>query len=165
MQRKKMILLISALVICLVVAFGVSAYRNANTDPEEMISKIEAVLGDEYKKQSMTELAATLTYGDTTNEKNKIYYQILKTMFYEGNPAEVTGLHTKALSVLFPVELINSCEEMKIQNWDVALYKKSDVTYFCWIYSPEISYVLEYNLNLIDDSEIIKMAESIKLVE
>lgn len=167
MQRKKIIILMSVLVICLVIVFGVSAYRNANTDPdpEEMISKIEAALGDEYKKQSMTELAATLTYGDTTNEENKIYYRILKTTFYEGNPDEVTGLHTEAFGVLFPVELMESCEKMKIQNWDAALYKNGDVAYLCWTYSPEVSYVLEYNPNLIDDPEIIKMAESAKPVE
>ena len=99
MRRKKIIILMSVLVICLVIVFGVSAYRNANTDPdpEEMISKIEAAWGDEYKKQSMTELAATLTYGDTTNEENKIYYRILKTTVYEGNPDEVTGLHQDSL--------------------------------------------------------------------
>lgn len=167
MPRKKMILLISALVICLVVAFGVSVCRNANIDlnPDEMISKIEAALGDEYKKQSMTELAATLTYGDTTSEENKIYYRILKTTFYEGNPVEVTGLNTEALGVLFPVELMDSCEKIKIQNWDAALYKKGDVAYFCWTYLPKVSYVLEYNPNLTDDSEIIKMDESTKPVE
>lgn len=49
MQRKKIILLISVLVICLVIVFGVSAYRNVNSDHEEMISKIEAVLGMNIK--------------------------------------------------------------------------------------------------------------------
>lgn len=34
----------------------------------------------------MTKLAAILTYGDTNSEDNKIYYRILKTTFYEGNP-------------------------------------------------------------------------------
>lgn len=113
----------------------------------------------------MTELAATLTNGDTTSEENKIYYRILKTTFYERNPDEVTGLHTEALGVLFPVELMDSCEKMKIQNWDAALYKKGDVAYLCWTYLPEVSYVLEYNSNLTDDSEIIRMAESAKPVE
>ena len=54
---------------------------------------------------------------------------------------------------------------MKIQDWDAALYKKDDVAFLCWTYSPEVSYVLEYNPNLIDDSEIIKMAESAELAE
>lgn len=86
-----------------------------------MISKIEAALGDEYKKQSMTELAATLTYRDTTSEENRIYYRILKTTFYEGNPDEDTGFYTEALDVLFSVKLMDSCEKMKIQNWDASL--------------------------------------------
>lgn len=167
MQRKKIILLISGLVIYLAVIFGVSTCKHANAEPspEEMISKIEAALGDGYEKQSKTELAATLTYGDTTDKENKLYYHTLKTTFYEGDPAEVTGLHTEALGVLFPVELMDSCEKMKIQDWYAALYKKDDVAYLCWTYSPEVSYVLEYNPNLIDDLEIIKIAESVKPVE
>lgn len=49
---------------------------------------------------------------------------------------------------------------MKIRDWDAALYKNDDVAYLCWTYSPEVTYVLEYNPYLIEDSEIIKMAES-----
>ena len=74
-------------------------------------------------------------------------------------------MHKEALEVLFRPENMDSCDVMKIQDWDAALYKKDDVAFLCWTYSPEISYVLEYNPNLIDDSEIIKMAESAELAE
>lgn len=46
-----------------------------------MLGRIEAALGDEYKKQSMTELVATIQYGD--NDGNTINYYILKTTCYE----------------------------------------------------------------------------------
>lgn len=109
-----------------------------------MLSKIEAALGDEYKKQSMTELATTLTYGDTTSEENKIYYRILKITFYEGNPDEVTGFHTEVLDVLFPVELMDSCEKMKIQNWDAALYKKAMLLTFARLICRKL--VMSWNI-------------------
>ena len=125
----------------------------------------EEVLGEDVKKISKTELAATLTYGDKTDEDNNIYYHILKTTFYEGDPAEITGLHTEALGVLFPVDSMDSCEEMMIQDWYGALYKKDDTAYLCWTYSPEVTYVLEYTPSKIDDSEIIKMAESAEEME
>lgn len=113
----------------------------------------------------MTELAATITYGNGDDEDN-IYYRILKTTYYEGgDPSSVTGLNTEALNVLFPTEYMDSCEEMMIQNWHGALYKKDDKAYLCWTCDPEVSYVLEYNPNAIDDSEIIKMAESAEPVE
>lgn len=51
-------------------------------------------------------LVATMTYGDQNDKDNNIYYRILKTTFYEGDPEEITGLHTEALGVLFPVGLI-----------------------------------------------------------
>ena len=54
---------------------------------------------------------------------------------------------------------------MKIQEWDGALYKKGQSAYLCWTYSPEISYVLEYNPDLMEDSEILKMAQSAELYE
>ena len=93
------------------------------------------------------------------------YYRILKTTFYEGGPEEITGLHTEALGVLFPVDSMDSCEEMMIQDWPGALYKKDDTAFLCWTYSPEVTYVLEYTPSKIDDSEIIKMAESAEPVK
>ena len=100
-----------------------------------------------------------------TRKDNNIYYRILKTTFYEGDPAEITGLHTEALGALFPVDSMDSCEEMMIQDWPGALYKKGDTAFLCWTYSPEVTYVLEYTPSKIDDSEIIKMAKSAELVD
>lgn len=51
---------------------------------------------------------------------------------------------------------------MKIQDWDAALYEKGELSYLCWTYSPEVSYILEYNTDSVTDKEIIKMAESAK---
>ena len=88
-----------------------------------------------------------------------------QTTFYEGDPKEIRGLHTEALGVLFPVDSMDSCEEMMIQDWPGALYKKDDTAFLCWTYSPEVTYVLEYTPGKIDDSEIIKMAESAEPVK
>ena len=88
-----------------------------------------------------------------------------QTTFYEGDPKEITGLHTEALGALFPVDSMDSCEEMMIQDWPGALYKKDDTAFLCWTYSPEVTYVLEYTPSKIDDSEIIKMAESAEPVK
>lgn len=167
MSKKKWIVLIVFVAVCIVVAIGIAVaqHKKAEPTPDEMISRLEDALGDDYKKQSVTELAATMVYGDGTDEENNIYFRILKTTYYEADPAEVTGLHTEAFSVLFPVESMDSCEEMKIQDWDAALYKSDDVAFLCWTYSPEVSYALEYNPNAVEDWEIIKMAESAKVMD
>ena len=75
------------------------------------------------------------------------------------------SLHTEALGLLFPVDSMDSCEEMMIQDWPGALYKKDDTAFLCWTYSPEVTYVLEYTPSKLDDSEIIKMAESAEPVK
>ena len=170
MNKKKIALIILSVVIVSVgIIVAVRIQKEKEMDFGEFSERFEQaaeeVLGEDVKKISKTELAATLTYGDKTDEDNNIYYHSLKTTFYEGDPAEITGLHTEALGVLFPVDSMDSCEEMMIQDWYGALYKKDDTAYLCWTYSPEVTYVLEYTPSKIDDSEIIKMAESAKEME
>ena len=168
-MNKKKTALIALAVVVVSVGIIVTIVSQKENDPEKFLERFEQaaeeVLGEDVKKISKTELAATLTYEDKTDEDNNIYYRILKTTFYEGDPAEITGLHTEALGVLFPVESMDSCEEMMIQDWYGALYKKDDTAYLCWTYSPEVTYVLEYTPSKIDDSEIIKMAESAEPVK
>lgn len=126
----------------------------------------EKVLGDEVDKVSKTELAATMVFQSETDDENSVYYRILKTTYYEGGaPSLVTGLHTEALNLLFPVDDMDSCKEMMIKDWYGALYKKDDKAYLYWTYSPEITYVLEYTPSKMPDSEILKMAESAKVAE
>ena len=170
MNKKKIALIV---LTCVIVSVGIIVAVRIQKEKEMDFGEFserfeqaaEEVLGEDVKKISKTELAATLTYGDKTDEDNNIYYHILKTTFYEGDPAEITGLHTEALGVLFPVDSMDSCEEMMIQDWYGALYKKDDTAYLCWTYSPEVTYVLEYTPSKIDDSEIIKMAESAEEME
>lgn len=171
MGKKKWIILVSVIVIAAIsITAVVWAKQKKEIDFDEMADRVqksaEEVLGEEVNKVSKTELAATITYGDQMDEDNKIYYRILKTTYYDaGDPSAVTGLNTDALGLLFPVDSMDSCEEMLIQDWHGALYKKGDFAYLCWTYDPEVTYVLEYNPNKIDDSEIIKMAESAEPVD
>ena len=119
MNKKKIALIILSVVIVSVgIIVAVRIQKEKEMDFGEFSERFEQaaeeVLGEDVKKISKTELAATLTYGDKTDEDNNIYYHILKTTFYEGDPAEITGLHTEALGVLFPVDSMDSCEEMMI---------------------------------------------------
>lgn len=143
------------------LAAGAFAKENEVTS-SEMAERIEnaikEVLGDDVKKQTETVVAGTLKYSD--KEGNAINYHILKTTYYEADPSAVTGLNVDALGVLFNPDSANSCTEMKIKEWDAALYEFDEISYLCWTDTPEASYVLEYNSNAIPDEEILKMAES-----
>jgi len=157
-----------------VALIGIVAVRSLMKEPESDFDKLakrleqaaEEVLDEDVQKVSKTELIATITYGDETDKDNNIYYRILKTTYYEGSsPSEITGLNTDALSLLFPVDSMDSCEEKMIQDWHGALYKKDDTAYLCWTYDPEMTYVLEYTPSKMPDSEILKMAESAEVSE
>lgn len=163
MRRKRTVGILIGVIATIVPIAGVLAYKRAyvRNTPEEMISRLEGVLGDEYEKQSMTELAATVTYEKEEGE-DKICYYVLRTTYFEKDSSEIVGLHIEALDILFPVDYMDSCEELEIWEWPAALYKKGESAYLCWTYSPEFSYVLEYNPLVVQDSEIIRMAESVK---
>lgn len=164
-MRKKLTIVLIAVFLILGVVFATGAFAKENeVTPSEMAEQIEnaikEVLGDDVKKQTETVVAGTLKYSD--KEGNEINYHILKTTYFEADPSEVTGLNVDALGVLFNPDSANSCEEMKIKNWDAALYEFDELSYLCWTDTPEASYVLEYNPNVIPDEEILKMAESAK---
>lgn len=77
MNKKKIIGLAGAVVVCILVfVFIVIRGKSPNPaeNPEEMLGRIENALGDEYKKQSMTELVATLKYGDEEGMRSTITY-------------------------------------------------------------------------------------------
>lgn len=131
------------------------------TDPFAMIERIETALDGAYEKQAITVLASTTTYA-SKDGSNDINYRVLWTSYYEKDPREVTGLNIDALKALFPVDSMESCQELKIKDWDAAFYKKGESAYLCWTCSPELTLVLEYNPELVEDSEIIKMAESVE---
>ena len=167
MKKKIFIIAFVAVFLVLGTVFAIGAMaKDDGVTPQEMADRIEnaikEVLGGEYKKQTETVVAGTLKYAD--KEGNAINYHILKTTYYEADPNEVQGLNVDALGVLFNTESAIKCTEMKIKDWDAALYEFEDLSYLCWTDTPEASYVLEYNPDAVPDEEIIKMAESAEVV-
>ena len=147
-MKKKLTIVLIAVFLILGVLFAIGAFaKEKEVTPSEMAERIENaikdVLGDDVQKQTETVVAGTLKYSD--KEGNEINYHILKTTYYEADPSEVTGLNVDALGVLFNPDSANSYKEL---------------SYLCWTDTPEASYVLEYNPDVIADEEIMKMAES-----
>ena len=162
-MKKIITIALIAVFLLLGVVFATGALaKEKEVKPSEMADRIEnaikEILGNDVKKQTETVVAGTLKYSD--KEGNEINYHILETTYYDADPNEVKGLNVDALGVLFNPESANSCKEMKIKDWDAALYEFDELSYLCWTDTPEASYVLEYNPDVIDDEEILKMAES-----
>ena len=161
-MKKRITIVLIAVVLLLGVVFATGALAKEEISSREMANRVEnaikEVLGDDVKKQTETVVAGTLKYSD--DDGNTINYHILKTTYFEADPSEVTGLNVDALGVLFNPESANSCKEMKIKDWDAALYEFDELSYLCWTDTPEASYVLEYNPDVMPDEEILKVAES-----
>lgn len=102
MSKKRKILTAVAVVLVLLVVtflFTKSRWNHGDlSDPDKMIERIENALGDDFKKQTKTEVVATLVYGNG-KESDNINYHILKTTYYEADPNDVTGLNVDALGV------------------------------------------------------------------
>ena len=99
MSKKRKILTAVAVVLVLLVVtflFTKSRWNHGDlSDPDKMIERIENALGDDFKKQTKTEVVATLVYGNG-KESDNINYHILKTTYYEADPNDVTGLFREA---------------------------------------------------------------------
>ena len=127
--------------------------------PEELLTRFEDAQGDEYKKQTVSEVIVQLTYA-RKGGSNPIYYYFVKTTYYEADPAKITGLNTDAFRTVFDPDRAETAEEMMIQDWYGCLYRLPEKSYLCWTAAPDISYILEYDPLVVSDADIIRMAES-----
>lgn len=165
MRKTRWIVL--ACVIALITGFLLGTLME-DKEPEltadEILGRFEDALGDEHKKQTVSEVIAQLTYAHKDGG-NPIDYYFVKTTYYEADPAEVTGLNTDAFRTVFDPDSAETAEEMMIQDWYGCLYRLPEKSYLCWTAAPDISYVMEYDPSVVSDADIIRMAESTVPIE
>ena len=164
---RKRIWIVLACVAALMIGFVLGTLVE-DKEPEltagELLGRVEDALGEEYKKQTVSEVIAQLTYAHEDGS-NPIFYYFVKTTYYEADPAEVTGLNTDAFHTVFDPDRAETAEEMMIQDWHGCLYRLPDKSYLCWTAAPDISYVMEYDPSVVSDADIIRMAESAAPIE
>ena len=82
MNKKKRIAILFAVIIILAVGIiiAVASHQKKEMDFDEFADRFEKsaeeVLGEDVKKVSKTELAATLTYGDQNDKDNNIWAEV-----------------------------------------------------------------------------------------
>ena len=165
---KKIIISALAGALCMFLAILIMTTLSEKREPgltaDEILGRFEDALGDEYKKQTVSEVIAQLTYAHKDGG-NPIYYYFVKTTYYEADPAEATGLNTDAFRTVFDPDKAESAEEMMIQDWYGCLYRLPGKSYLCWTAAADISYVMEYDPSIVSDADIIRMAESAAPIE
>lgn len=166
---RKYLVLLSVALCFLLIGCGAKTKGNSNSDQDKMLENIEnamyEVLGDDLQKLTAHEVVATMKYGHEDGTGDGILYHMIKTTYYEADPADVTGFNTDAVGVLFNPEFADSCEEIPINDMAGARYRVGEKSFLCFTYDPIMTYVLEYNADEIPDEEIMKMALSAEVVE
>ena len=88
-KKKRIAILFAVIIVAVGIIIAVTSHQRKEMDFDEFADRFEKsaeeVLGEDVRKVSKTELAATLTYGDQNDKDNNIYYRILKTTVYTSN--------------------------------------------------------------------------------
>ena len=159
-MKKKTWLIVAVICILLVLAEAIT-FANRPTPEDEMmdmLNRVENALGDEWKKQTVTEVS-NLIYTD--NEGNTITYHVCTTTYYEADAAEETGLNTEAISAVINPKEADGCQECTVSGLPAAIYQKNDRAFLCWTIIPELSCVIEYDPNVQNEYDMLRMAESV----
>lgn len=159
-MKKKPWLIIATICILLVLAVTI-ALANCPTSQDEMmdmLNRVENALGDEWKKQTVTEVS-DLVYSD--DEGNTIIYYVCITTYYAADATEQTGLNTDAISAVIPPDTAESCRECTVSGLPAAIYQKDGRAYLCWTIIPELSCVIEYDPAVESEEDMLRMAESV----
>ena len=163
------VLLVCVLVItaaiCIVggIAAGAEGDKTDAEKMREMADRVEdAILSvdDSYKKQ-IEVVTYPLTYSDASG--NTIVFTQCHTMYYDADPAEVTGLHIESIESV--VTMPDEYENCTVGEMAGAWFSKDDRAFLCWTISPEISCVIEYSPSSVTKADIFKMAESVAPLE
>ena len=159
-MKKKTCFFIVAICILLVLAVAIT-FANRPTPEDEimnMLNRVENALGDEWKKQTVTEVS-DLVYSD--NEGNNIVYYVCATTYYEADAIKQSGLNIEAISAVISPDEAESFRECTISGLPAAIYQKDGQAYLCWTITPELSCVIEYDPAVECEEDMFRMAESV----
>ena len=167
-MKKKMLLGIGIVALLLVLILGITRYmeiRNRQTDPNWQIAKeiykVENALkevDEDYECQSVSKVTP-FTYTDSKG--NTIVYYCIQTAHLENESGDYTGLDMNAIGMVIDVDQIESRRECMVNEYDAFLCEIGDRSYLCWTLTPETTCIIEYSANTVNESDILRMAESV----
>ncbi len=153
-----------------VIILGVCRYvelRQRQTDPNwkvaEQIYNMENALkevNEDYEWKSISKVTP-YTYADPAG--NTITYYCCQTTYISDEYEEYAGLNTDAIGMVIDFAQIENKRQCKINEYDAFQCEIEEHSYLCWTISPEISCVIEYSADTIDEADIFRMAESVQL--
>ena len=169
-MKRKVLWMVAIGALIMMLIMGVARYieiQTCQTDPNWQIAneiyKVENALkevDEDYECQSVSKVTP-FTYTDS--EGNTIVYYCIQTAYLENESGGYTGLVTDAIGMVIDPELMENKQECKVNEYDAFLCELGDRSYLCWTLSPEISCVIEYSKGTVDETSILRMAESVPM--
>lgn len=167
-MKQKILRTVGIGVLVLVLILGVTRFfqvRNRQTDSNWQIANeiynVENALkevDEDYECQSISKVTP-FTYTDS--ERNTIIYYCCQTAYLSNESGEYTGLDMNAIGLVVDISQIENKRECTVNEYDAFQCEVSDRTYLCWTLSPEISCVIEFDMDVTDGNDILHMAQSI----
>lgn len=169
-MKKKLLLCAGIVVMIVVIILGIWRYvdvRNRQTDPNgkiaEQIYNMEKALkevDEDFECKSLLKVTP-YTYADSSG--NTITYYCCQTTYLSDEHEANTGLNTDAIGMVIDFAQIESKRYCKVNEYDAFQCEIEERSYLCWTISPEISCVIEYSADTINEADIFRMAESVQL--
>ena len=169
-MKKKLLWCAGVILLITVIMLGIYRYvelRQRQTDPNwkiaEQIYNMENALkelDEDYKCNSVSKVTP-YTYADSSG--NTITYYCCQTTYISDEYEEDTGLNTDAIGMVIDFAQIQNRRECKVNAHDAFQCEMGERSYLCWTISPELSCVIEYSADAIDEADIFRMAESVQL--
>ena len=169
-MKKKLLWSTGSIILIAFVVLGVWRYievRNRQADTNwkiaEQIYNMENALkevDEDYECKSISKVMP-YTYVDTAG--NRIVYYCCQTTYLANEHKETIGLYTEAIGMVIDFTQIQNRQDCKVNAYDAFQCELGECSYLCWTISPEISCVIEYSADVIDEADIFRMAESVQI--
>lgn len=168
-MKKKFLLCAGIVMLVVVIILGVWRYieaRNRQTDSNwklaEQIYNMENALKEVDANFECKSLSKVTPYTYVDSSGNMITYYCCQTTYISDEHEENTGVNTDAIGMVIDFAEIENKRHCKANENNAFQCEMGEHSYLCWTVSPEISCVIEYNAEIVDEADIFRMAESVQ---
>lgn len=168
-MKKKLLWCTGIIVLTALGVLAVLRYievRNRQTDPNwklaEQIYNMENALkevDEDYECKSISK--APYTYADSSG--NTIVYYCCQTTYIVDECGDDTELNTDAIGMVIDFAQIQNRRECKVNEYDAFQREIDNRSCLCWTITSEISCVIEYCTDEVEDADIFRMTRSVLL--
>lgn len=167
-MRKKVFIALGVILITIAISLGVSRYRYMEKRDQyiaiaEEIYRVEKALkevDEELERNSITKISSFEIKGP---DGLAGIYSCCQSTYFGEFVVDENGIDSNVIGQLVDLDRIESTQKMKVNEYDACLYVIEDQSYLCWTASPEYSFVIQFNPDLLSESNVIRMAESVPI--